>query len=239
MIRKGELMNSKNINENLHTGHRERIKENFLKRGLSGFQHHEIIELLLFFGIPMKDTNEIAHQLINSYGSISAVFNAHYEDLIKIKGMTKNAAILLTMLPELFTVYVNDVKDFATLDNINSINDYFVSAFFGVKNEEIKICCLDNDMKIKYCTTVIEGGIEKAKVDMRKLVETVFRANATYVIVAHNHPNGSPVPSEEDIVVTRAIKNTFDMLNIVLLDHIVVGKNAAVSMKQLGYMDLL
>lgn len=225
--------------ENVHKGHRERVKESFLKNGLSGFSHHEIIELLLFFGIPMKDTNEIAHNLINSFGSISAVFNAHYEDLLKIKGMTSNAAILLKMLPQLFTVYVTDVKDTATLDNIKAINDYFVSAYFGVKNEEIKVCCLDNDMKIRYCTTVIEGGIDKAKIDIRKIVETVFRANATYVIISHNHPNGSPVPSDEDILATRAIKNTFDLLDIVLLDHIVVGKNAALSMKQLGYMDLL
>ncbi len=232
-------MSDKNVNKNVHKGHRERMKETFLKNGLSGFSHHEIIELLLFFGIPMKDTNEIAHHLINSFGSIPAVFNAHYEDLMKIKGMTKNAAILLTMMPELFTNYVREVKDVATLDNIETINDYFVSVYFGAKNEEIKVCCLDNDMKIRYCTTVIEGGIEKATVDMRKLVETVFRANATYVIIAHNHPNGSPVPSDEDIAVTRTIKSTFDMLDIVLLDHVVVGKNAAISMKQMGYMDLL
>ena len=225
--------------ENVHKGHRERMKDTFLKNGLSGFSEHEIIELLLFFGIPMKDTNEIAHHLLNSFGSISDVFNAHYEDLIKVKGMTKNAAVLLKMMPDLFKRYVKNAKNVATLDNIETINEFFTSEYFGAKNEEIKVCCLDNDMKIRYCTTVIEGGIEKATVDMRKIVETVFRANATYVIIAHNHPNGSPVPSDEDIAVTRTIKSTFDLLDIVLLDHVVVGKNTVISMKQMGYMDLL
>ena len=117
--------------ENVHKGHRERMKDTFLKNGLSGFSEHEIIELLLFFGIPMKDTNEIAHHLLNSFGSISDVFNAHYEDLIKVKGMTKNAAVFLKMMPDLFKRYVKNAKNVATLDNIETINEFFTSEYFG------------------------------------------------------------------------------------------------------------
>lgn len=231
-------MGKEDKKENVHKGHRQRVKENFLKRGLDGFQHHEIIELLLFFGIPQKDTNELAHELMKTFGSFSGVFNAHYDDLLKVKGMTGNAATLITMIPQLLQKYMSDVKDSVALDNIGTITDYFVSAYFGVKNEEIKVCCLDNHMKILSCNTVIVGGIDKARVDMRKIVEAVFRANATYVIIAHNHPNGSPVPSEADILTTKVVKDTFDSLGIVLVDHVIVGRNTAVSMKNSGYFNI-
>lgn len=224
--------------ENVHKGHRQRVKENFLNCGLDGFQQHEILELLLFFGIPQKDTNVLAHELIEEYGSFAGVFNADYDDLIKHKGMTSSAAVLITMIPQLLQKYMNDVKDSVSLDNLKSINEYFVSAYFGVKNEEIKVCCLDNHMKIISCSTVVVGGIDKARVDMRKIVEAVFRANSNYVIIAHNHPNGSPVPSEADVMTTKAIKDTFDSLGISLVDHVVVGRNTAISMKNSGYFNI-
>ena len=236
---KNKKVNNTNKKENLHKGHRERVKENFLKCGLEGFHNHEILELLLFFGIPMKDTNEIAHQLLDVFGSFSEVLNARYEDLVKIKGMTSNAAVLLTMLPQLYHVYTRESLDLVQLDSVEKVNKFFISAYSGVKNEEIKVCCLDSEMKIISCGTVIEGTIASAKVDMRKIVEIVFRYNSDMVIIAHNHPNGTPVPSDEDIIATRAIKNTFDSLGITLVDHVVVGRNMAVSMKNSGYFSIL
>lgn len=232
-------MTNNNKKENLHRGHRERVKNNFLESGLTGFARHEILELLLFFGIPMKDTNEIAHELINTFGSFSAVLNAKYSDLLKIKGMTSNAALLITMLPQVMQCYINDVNESVALDDINVINDFFVSAYFGAKNEEIKVCCLDSEMRIISCRTVIVGEIDKARIELRKIVEEVFRANSAFVIIAHNHPNGSPVPSDADLAATRVIKNTFDSLGIVLVDHIIVGRNTAVSMKHTGYFNVL
>lgn len=225
--------------ENLHKGHRERVKEKFLKTGFQGFPTHEILEMLLFYGIPQRDTNEIAHVLLNDFGSLSGVLNADYNDLLKVKGMTRNAAVFLKMLPELFQRYVNDNDNVRYLNSHRDISDYFVQMYFGVRNEVLKLCMLDNSMAVKNCIDIAEGEIDAVDIDLRKIVEATFRANSNYVILAHNHPNGTAEPSQRDIEVTRAIYNTLTPLNILLMDHVVIGNNKMVSMRSSGYFNLL
>lgn len=225
--------------ENIHKGHRQRVKDNFLNAGLEGFQYHEILELLLFFGIPQKDTNVIAHELMNTFGSFNAVFDAKYTDLVKVKGMTANAAVLITLVPRIMRALGKDSVDAKPLTDIDTICDYFVKLYYGVRNEEIKLCCLDNEMKVKYCTTLCEGGIEDVKIDMRKLIETIFSVNSNYVIIAHNHPNAFPTPSPADLTTTKLVRDTLELLKITLVDHVIVGKNIALSLKDSGYFECL
>lgn len=225
--------------DNIHKGHRDRIKDNFLKGGFDGFHNHEILEMLLFFGIPFKDTNEISHQLIKTFGGFSNVLEADFDELMKIKGMTKNAAILITMMPSLMKRYVEDANNNIRLTSLRLITEYLVSQYFGVKNEELKVCCLDDNMRVKICKTVSVGSLDNVEIDLRKIIEVIFRANSNLVIIAHNHPNGVAEPSDADINVTKIIKNCFDMLGITLVDHVVVGRNSAVSMKKTGFFGLL
>lgn len=232
-------MPDKNKLDNIHQGHRERIKDNFLEGGFDGFHNHEILEMLLFFGIPFKDTNEIAHRLVKTFGGFSNVLNADYDELVKVKGMTKNAAILINMIPQLLKRYVADCDRNIEFTSIKLTLSYFSAQYFGCKNEELKVCCLDDNMRVKICKTVSVGSLDNVEIDLRKIIEVIFRSNSNVVIIAHNHPNSLAKPSDEDINVTKIIKNCFDMLGITLLDHIIIGQNSALSMKTSGYFSLL
>ena len=225
--------------ENIHDGHRKRVREKFLKSGLESFQPHEILELLLFYGIPRVDTNGIAHELLKKFGNISAVFNASAEDLKAVKGMTDNAVALIKLVPQLLNVYSSDIHNGDAMDNIKTATSYFVSQYIGVTDEEIKVCCLDDNLKVISCSTVIKGTVNSAPVNVRKIVEAAYRSNSSIIILAHNHPNGVPVPSQADITITRQLVGTLSAVGIDMIDHIIVGKNTAVSMKNSGYFNIL
>ncbi|NLZ47035.1 MAG: DNA repair protein RadC [Clostridiales bacterium] len=224
---------------NLHEGHRKRMKDKFLENGLSGFEDHEILEILLFFGIQRVNTNDISHRLINKFGNIPSVFNAPIEELENIKGMTKNAAILIKLVPQVLQFYFNEVHNEKPLDSLKAISNYFVSTFLGKVDEELKVCCLDNNLHVISCVTVAEGTVNASPVNARKIIEATIRSNSSIVILAHNHPNGNPIPSDNDIRVTREMVRILSSLGVELLDHVIVGKNAATSMKHAGYFNIL
>lgn len=224
---------------NIHDGHRKRMKEKFLENGLASFKQHEILELVLFFGIQRVNTNDIAHHLINKFGNISSVFNAPIEELENVKGMTKNASVLLKLIPQVLQFYSSELYDEIPLDNLKSVSNYFVSSFIGAVDEELKVCCLDNNLHVISCVTVAHGTVNATPVSARKIIDAAFRSNASIIILAHNHPNGSPVPSDSDIRVTREMMRILSSIGIELLDHVIVGRHTAISMKHAGYFNIL
>ncbi len=212
-----------NQNNNLHKEHRKRLKATYLKRGLDDFHDHNILELLLFFGIPYKDTNEIAHELINKFGSLSAVFDADIENLKSVKNMTENAAILLKLLPDVARIYnvdkLNESRKVYTTDNIS---EYLQKKYIGKSEEVVYLLLLDESKKIIDCISLGVGNKVASEVNISRIVKIANMRNITRVAIAHNHPDNTPV-SSNDITSTQRIAFCIEKVGIKLIESYVVS----------------
>ena len=221
---------------NLHEGHRKRMKERFIKSGLDDFAPHNILELLLFYSIPRGDTNPVAHRLIDTFGSLSGVFDATPEELAKVDGVGENSAILISMIPQIARKYLEDKADTANIvGGCSDIGAFLLPKFVGRTNEALMMVSIDNKNKIISCSVVAEGTVDSAKVSRRKIMEEAMKVKATRVILAHNHPCGVAVPSSEDVVMTKEIGRLFAQVGIELVDHIIVANDDYVSMAASGF----
>ena len=222
--------------ENLHEGHRKRMKERFIKSGLDDFAPHNILELLLFYSIPRGDTNPVAHRLIDTFGSLSGVFDATPEELAKVDGVGENSAILISMIPQIARKYLEDKADTANIvGGCSDIGEFLLPKFVGRTNEALMMVSIDNKNKIISCSVVAEGTVDSAKVSRRKIMEEAMKVKATRVILAHNHPCGVAVPSSEDVIMTKEIGRLFAQVGIELVDHIIVANDDYVSMAASGF----
>ncbi|TYQ18252.1 UNVERIFIED_CONTAM: DNA repair protein RadC [Acetivibrio alkalicellulosi] len=222
----------------MHEGHRMRLKNRFLKEGLDGFESHQILELLLFFSIPRRDTNEIAHRLIEKFGSLSGVFEADPKELAKIQGIGETSAFLLSLIPQLSRRYASDRwRDKPELNSSIKAGEYAVSLFTGRKYEVFYVICLDAQNRVNYAQIVNEGTINEAAVYPRNIVETALLHKANSVILAHNHPGGSLNPSRGDMEATKAIKRALEAISIKVVDHIIVCGEKYVSFAERGLLD--
>lgn len=220
----------------IHKGHRLRLKNRFLEQGLDGFTDVQVLELLLFYAVPQKDTNGLAHTLINTFGSLSQVLEANVEDLKKVPGISDHSATLLSLVTQLARYYQVDcagrTKQLTTLD---ACGEYLVPRFFGRGQETVFLLCLDAKCKVLDCREVGEGSVNCASISIRKIVETALKLNATTVVLAHNHPSGIALPSDEDVQTTRRIFAALEAVDVYLADHFVVADGDYVSMVQSGY----
>ncbi len=213
-----------NKDKNIHGNHRMRVRERFLKSGLGGFPDHNVLEFVLFYSQPYGDTNEIAHRLLDTFGSLSAVLDAPYEELVKVKGIGYYTAVFLTMLPQLAKRYFSDmIPDKVTITDRKSLLDYRRAEFISETSEIVKLLCFNNAGLLTNCCKVSIGSKNNVNIDRRTLLETAFRSNAGSVILTHNHPNGLAVPSQNDISTTKEVFRLFSDMNIKLLDHVIVS----------------
>jgi len=217
----------------IHAGHRQRLKERFLREGLDNFEEHQVLELLLFYGIPQRDTNEIAHELIRKFGSLSKVLEATPEELAEVKYVGDNVTTLFRLITEVARYYqVNCAMREMILPTIDACGRYLVPFFHGRQNETVFLLCLDAKCKVLSCEKVGEGSVNSAGIPVRKIVEMALKANATSVILAHNHPSGLAIPSGEDVQTTRRVAMALDAVEIGLVDHIIVADSDWVSLSQ-------
>lgn len=222
--------------ENIHEGHRKRMKERFMKSGLDDFAPHNVLEFLLFYSIPRGDTNPIAHRLIDAFGSLSGVFDATPEELMKVSGVGESTAILISMIPQMARKYLEDKADAVNVvGGCGDIGAYLLPKFVGRTNEALMMVSIDNKNKVISCSVVAEGTVDSAKVSRRKVMEEAMKVKATRVILAHNHPRGIAVPSAEDVAMTREIGRLFSQVGIELVDHIIIADDDYVSMAASGF----
>ena len=209
-----------------HEGHRQRLKNRFIQEGLESFEKHNILELLLFYSIPQRDTNDLAHTLLESFGSLHGVFEAEYEELLKIKGVKENTATLLKLIPELAREYMfEEISEEKVFDTAEKIGKYFVRKYIGEVNEVVYIMLLDNGFKLLNVSKIHEGSVNSAKVSPRSIMNQVIKYNASMAVVAHNHPNGLAVPSQEDVETTYHLRRILENYEVTLIEHILVGGN--------------
>ena len=220
----------------IHDGHRQRLKERFLRGGLDNFTDVQVLELALFYCIPRKDTNPIAHALLDHFGSLSQVLEASVEELQKVPGIGENTAIYLTMLTQVGRYYLVDRSQREViLPTIDKCGAYLVPHFFGRSVVTVFLLCLDAKCKVLCCREIGQGSVTSAGISIRKIVEVALGANATTVVLAHNHPSGLALPSAEDIQTTRWVAAALRAVEVHLADHIVVADGDYVSMVQSGY----
>lgn len=221
--------------KDLHKGHRQRVRERFIKQGLKDFPPHNALELLLFYAIPRKDTNEIAHALMQKFGTISAVFDAPLEELTKVKGVSENCAVLIKMIPAYSSYYMDDRVNYnLALNSTEKIGAFFLPKFIGQKNECVYLLCLDSKLKVLKCELLFEGSVNAVSITNRKVIETAALVGATSVALAHNHPNGVAIPSDADIATTIQLKKALQLINVELIDHIIVADDDFVSLADSG-----
>lgn len=219
----------------IHDGHRQRMKERFRQEGLDHFSEIQVLELLLFYCVPRQDTNPLAHALLEHFGSLAQVLEAPAEELEKVKGIGSNAATFLSLMNQVGRYYlVSRSQQNVILRTIKECGDYLIAFFYGRRNEMVYLLCLDAKCKVLCCKAVGEGSVNSAGVSIRRIVETALGANATSVILAHNHPSGIAVPSAEDVKTTQRVAAALNAVDICLVDHIVVADDDYVSMVHSG-----
>jgi DNA repair protein RadC len=210
---------------NPHQGHRQRVRQRFINEGLSGFEDHQVLELLLFYCIPMKDTNLLAHKLIDTFSSLSNLLEAHPLEIMKRCDINENTAVLISMIPALSKKYLQSRWNKKTrLDSPQSAGAYLINLFMGQTNEAFYILCLDIQRRLNSSSLVNEGTINEAPVYIREIVQTALLHKASCVILSHNHPGGVLYPSGADIEATRAIIRVFEYMDITVLDHIIIAE---------------
>lgn len=222
------------MGKGIHDGHRERVKQEFLKNGFNeNTPPHKILEMLLFYSIPRKDTNEIAHDLINRFGSVAGVIDAPLEELVKIKGVSLHTASLIKLLVPIIRCYVNEKNEKKiSYSKIDDVCDFLVQQYIGYNKEVFSVLSFSGSGRMLGFDALGHGNVSEVSISVREVVETVLKRNAVCVIIAHNHPGGLALPSNEDIAVTYNIKSALSHINIRLLDHIVISDDDYVSMAQ-------
>lgn len=223
---------------NLHEGHRQRVKERFLKFGVESFTDVQLLETLLFYAVPKKDTNDTAHLLLDTFGGTFAkVVEADYEELLKVKGIGENAASLMKFFQMAARKYL--ISSFSEADDAvkrtvtgqSALCEYCSNLFLGCKNEVLYVIALDHELMVTAKEIIMEGDPGKVQLSQRKVLEFVLKNNCDRIALAHNHPGGSSQASRSDVNTTSDLAEFLDKIDIELVDHIIVGKYGAVSMR--------
>ena len=223
----------------VHDGHRERLRARFAEHGLDSFNELNALELLLCYAIPRRDTNEIAHRLLDAFGSLSGVFQASMQELTSIPGIGENAATLILMVPQIVKkAHVSKAKEIKIIRNSTDAGNYLLPYFLDEPDEIVMMLCLDNKRAVICCREMGRGVVNCVDANIRRMVETALKVKTTTVIVAHNHPNGVALPSREDDNFTRTLYRSLGLLGITLEDHIIVANDEFVSLADSGVMHL-
>lgn len=221
--------------DQMHAGHRQRLKQRYIDEGLDNFNQINVLELLLFYCVQRKDTNPLAHRLLDHFGGLGEVLDASVSELMQVRGVTEHIATFLSMISDLNRYcQINLAMETKILNTTSECCKYVAPFFVGRKNETVFLLCMDAKCKVLCCKLMGEGSVNSANVSIRKIVETAMKCNASSVIVAHNHPTGLALPSEEDVQTTVQLNRALRLMGIVLADHIIVADGECVSMVQSG-----
>lgn len=224
----------------LHNGHRQRFKERFRQTGIESFADHEVIEMLLYFGIPYKNTNDLAHVLLNKFGGISDVLDADYEELVNVSGIGDHTALLIVFMRELFRRYSKDkLSQKRVYKDADSIAEYAITHYIGVTSEHVELFLFDAAGHMIDHVTLCEGSLSSCSVNPELLGKYIYAARAASFVICHNHPSGMLVPSDEDLIVTREIYRAFSALNKHMMGHLLIcgGQYVDILDKAIAFYD--
>lgn len=213
-------------NKNVHAGHRKRVRANVIENGFSQLEDHKLLELILFYAIPQADTNGIAHNLLNEFGSIKGVLNADVGALCEVAGIGESTAVMIAAMGEAMRrsqkIFADKRALYKTHEDYCSLAQGYLS---GESKEKVLAFCFDATGRLKRVVNVSEGTENSSFIDVRKIVQSAMGCDATTVVMAHNHPAGSGEPSMSDMDSTRALSVTLRKLQVMLADHVIVDEN--------------
>ncbi|MEW6379572.1 MAG: DNA repair protein RadC [bacterium] len=213
-------------------GHRTRLRERFLKNGRSALADYELLEMILSYAIPRKDTKIIAKELISSFGTFAAVFDQPVEKLQTVSGIGPFAATFLVSIRAVLTRYLEQQAERANaISSPEDVTDFVRLAIGASQRECLMVLCLNAANRLVHHEILVEGTVDQAPVYPREIFRPALMHNATALILVHNHPSGRAVPSEQDHYMTQRIDNLASEFNIVLHDHLIVCPSQAFSIK--------
>ncbi|MBD5098762.1 MAG: DNA repair protein RadC [Clostridiales bacterium] len=222
----------------IHAGHRQGMKEQFLKQGLSGMRDHQILELLLFYAVPRRDVNPLAHRLVEHFGSLAGVFHATYDQLLEVDGVGPNIATLLLLVPAASARYL---EESASVDGqimaTWQLRELLNPLFFGLRDEVAYLVCMDGKNKVLATRKLGQGVVDSVPIATRKVLEAALGCNASRVVLAHNHVSGVALWSQADLDTTLRLKRLLAEADIVLVDHVILAGGDMVSMAESGLLD--
>ena len=222
--------------DNPHNGHRRRELDKFRRFGMDIFSDHEALEVLLYFAIRQGDTNPAAHRLMDRFGSLHAVFEAPPEQLQEVEGIGPHSADLIKFVYALIGRYQADVASMERnrdkLTSTERVGEYFAPQFAGEQDEVLLAAYLYGTGRVLKCEEIARGGHTHVPVDAYKIARGALLCGAVGVAVAHNHPNGAPVPSEADIQATYRLRDVLEGLGLELVDHCVVARGKYASIRR-------
>ena len=226
-------MEEKSEKKSIHAGHRERLRDRVRKEGLASFSEHEVLELLLTYAIPQRDVNPLAHELIARFGSLSNVLNAEEEELLRVSGVGRNAALLLSVMPQLTRYYQhNALGEKPVISNLMEARAYCAPLFLGAMQEHLYMVCMDQSGHVRHLSLMHSGTTDEVAIYPQLIAKTALRYDAFTVLLAHNHPSGMCYPSQADLDATCAVVNALAAIGIRLADHLIFAGGEAYSMTQ-------
>lgn len=221
-------------NGNEHAGHRKRLKKKFIENGFDIFEPHEALEMYLFYAIPRKDTNPLAHKLLDRYLTIGGVCDAPIDELQSEFDLSESAAVFLKMLPEMSRLYNESKLSDDNIIDYENLGEVFKVKFIGRTSEAVAIILGDAKGKMIYSGIISKGSLNSTDMPVRKIVDLALRHNAKTVFLAHNHPSGAALPSKSDLESTMVIRETLLSVGVDLVDHFIVTDDDYVSLRQSG-----
>ncbi len=223
--------------EEYNRDHRKRLRLKFLTSGIEAFHDYEVLELFLTYAIPRVDVKPQAKELIRTFGSIKGAIDADIGDLVNIKGIGKDSAILIKLVKEIAALYLKQkAKEKKQVTCTTELLDFCRTVMGGKQDEEFCVIYLDAQNQIIEFEIIQKGVVNQAVVYPRQVLESALKKKASAIILAHNHPSGHVRPSDADIRLTKTIQETAKILDILVHDHIIVGENRFFSFREEGLM---
>ncbi|MCS7278800.1 MAG: DNA repair protein RadC [Thermodesulfobacteriaceae bacterium] len=221
-------------------GHRERVKKRFLEEGPQSFTDEDLLELLLFFNLPFRDTRKLARELLQNFKSLDKVLDASFEELVKIKGLGSKAVLPLKVIHEVAKRYLKSkALQSEYLRSPQEVYQYLQYEMKNLSKEVFKVIFLDALSRVLGIETLFEGTLTESVVYPREIFAKVLEKRAVSLILVHNHPSGNLKPSKADLAITKKLILAGNLLQFKILDHLIISKEGYFSMAEEGIMEKL
>lgn len=220
----------------------ERPRERLMQHGAEALRNAELIAILLRTGLKGVSAIQVAEQLLQRFSSLDRLARASVEELRQVKGVGRDKAIALKSAFTLAQRMARELQyESPVLDNPESVADLLREENRFYEVEHFQILLLNTRRKLIRVEQISQGTLDTLLVHPREVFKLAITANASAIILVHNHPSGDPTPSDADIRVTRDLIRAGQLLKIEVLDHIIIGRRSAerakdyASLRELGH----
>ncbi len=216
----------------LHQGHRERIRTRFLSYGIESLFNHEIVEMILFYVMQVKNTNDISHRLINKFKSIDNILSAPREELMKIEGVGESTVMFFKLLYDICNDYNNFSSIFSFIDTIESLCEYFQNYFSGNSSNICLLLAMNQRLEVVKKISFTKESVINFSSELRKIARVLLESDCTKIAVGINHANSIPFPNSKDFMITKMFSEKFSPFGIELVDTVIFAGSKVYSLRK-------